>query len=331
MPRNSAKCGATCLQMVYSYFKKPLDLETIWRSIKAGSNQNREYCSTAKMALHGPLNGLFTMAVSSHEPVSLINTCLENDIIPITLYRPDLSSPYAHFSVIVGVDNDIAYLNDPEQNQRKGWRVPIKTDDLVLKMDKAENTEIITSNTFVLVAQADIDLIPCVGRNLFTGQAEQFDLPSCLADHSLWVLNPHMDRWVEPFPLNPSTSRFLISDQRASAGTGILLGPDSFHEVLIPGDVLPRKAAFGVPVAGDSMTPEFNDSDILIISREPPELGECGVFKIGEYGYVKKRGIDCLISLNKEYPPLPMEEGCEAVGKVIGILRESSITQTLDE
>lgn len=331
MPHGSAKCGATCLQMVYSYFKKPLDLETIWRSIKAGSNQNREYCSTAKMAMHGFSNGLFTIAVSSHEPVRFINTCLENDIIPIPLYRPDLTSPYAHFSVIVGIDNNTVYLNDPEQNQRRGWRVPVKTDDLVLKMDKVENTEIITPNTFVLVSQTDVDLIPCIGRNLATGKAEQFDLPRCLADHSLWVLNPQLDRWIEPIPINPNSASFLVSDQRASAGTGILLGPDSFHEVLVNRDALPRKAAFGIPVAGDSMTPEFNDSDILIISEETPELGEFGVFKIGEYGYVKKRGIDCLISLNKEYSPIPMTEGCEAVGKIIGILPKSSIIQTIDE
>lgn len=124
---------------------------------------------------------------------------------------------------------------------------------------------------------------------------------------------------------------FRISRQAASAGTGVLLGPESFREVLVRRDALPRKAAFGVPVSGNSMEPRYHDGDILIISKEIPETHQVGLAMMGEYGYVKINGDGELISLNKDYAPIPMEDGTEFRGKVIGILDQSAILEEVDD
>ena len=52
---------------------------------------------------------------------------------------------------------------------------------------------------------------------------------------------------------------FRISEQPAAAGNGVYLGPESFYTVMVRSDALPRNAAFGVPVSGDSMEPKFHD------------------------------------------------------------------------
>lgn len=126
-------------------------------------------------------------------------------------------------------------------------------------------------------------------------------------------------------------TEFRISRQAASAGTGVYLGPENFRRVIARRDGLPRKASFGVPVSGNSMEPRYHDGDILIIADEQPEMHQVGLAMMGEYGYVKIRGNGELISLNKDYAPIHMEEGAEFKGKVIGVLDQSAIIEELDD
>lgn len=113
---------------------------------------------------------------------------------------------------------------------------------------------------------------------------------------------------------------FRISEQPAAAGNGVYLGPESFYTVMVRSDALPRNAAFGVPVSGDSMEPKFHDGDILIVSTEKPERGEVGVYTMDGQGYVKVLGNNELISLNPNYAPIRMTEDIICNGKVIGVL-----------
>ena len=113
---------------------------------------------------------------------------------------------------------------------------------------------------------------------------------------------------------------FRISEQPAAAGNGVYLGPESFYTVMVRADALPRNAAFGVPVSGDSMEPKFHDGDILIVSTEKPERGEVGIYTMDGQGYVKVRGNNELLSLNPSYDPIPMTEDIICNGKVIGVL-----------
>lgn len=114
---------------------------------------------------------------------------------------------------------------------------------------------------------------------------------------------------------------FRVSDLPASAGTGVYLGPESFHEIYVNPLMLPRGAAYGVPVRGDSMEPRYHNGDILVVSKDEPRIGEVGVFTLDNEGYVKERGDGLLISLNPKYAPIPMDESIRCNGKVIGVLK----------
>ena len=118
---------------------------------------------------------------------------------------------------------------------------------------------------------------------------------------------------------------FPVSELPASAGLGVYIGPDTFDYAQVRESALPAGAAFGVPVRGDSMEPQYHDGDILIVSKQLPALGDIGVFVMEGEGYVKKLGEDHLISLNPSYPPLPITEDIHFCGKVVGTLNKNQI------
>jgi transcriptional regulator with XRE-family HTH domain len=111
-----------------------------------------------------------------------------------------------------------------------------------------------------------------------------------------------------------------ISRQSVAAGTGTYLDEDSFESISVRSNDLTRRAEFYVPVSGDSMEPRYHDGDILIVADIPVERGEIGIFTLGGSGYVKKLGESELISLNRNYAPIPMDESIICNGKVIGVL-----------
>ena len=114
---------------------------------------------------------------------------------------------------------------------------------------------------------------------------------------------------------------FQRSIQPASAGTGTYLGPEAFETIYVQENDLTRRAAFGVPVQGDSMEPRYHNGDILIVEgAEEIEPGEIGIFTIDGEGYVKELGEEELISLNPQYAPISINESIRCHGRVIGVL-----------
>lgn len=144
------------------------------------------------------------------------------------------------------------------------------------------------------------------------------------------VLDKELERVnsVSDSDANYETTAFRVSYQPAAAGYGVYLGPESFRTVMVRSDALPRHAAFGVPVSGDSMEPKYHDGDILIVSADKPARGEVGIFTMDGQGYVKVLGNGELISLNSAYAPIPMTEGVICNGKVIGILSRDDISES---
>lgn len=136
---------------------------------------------------------------------------------------------------------------------------------------------------------------------------------------------------IEEQPDNIVSVDFSQSDQRASAGRGMFLDDESVFTIKVRPDALPsgyRKAPdryFGVPVAGDSMEPRFHDGDILIVSKEPVNVGDIGIFTMDGEGYVKELGRGVLHSLNEAYEDIPLTEDIRCNGAVIGVLDKSSI------
>ena len=112
-----------------------------------------------------------------------------------------------------------------------------------------------------------------------------------------------------------------FSTQAASAGTGVYLGPESFETIWVEDNALTRRASFAVPVSGDSMEPKYFNEDILLVERvEAIEVGEIGIFTLDGDGYVKKLGKGVLVSLNKAYSPIPLNESIRCNGRIIGVL-----------
>lgn len=111
------------------------------------------------------------------------------------------------------------------------------------------------------------------------------------------------------------------SRQKVSAGRGIYLGPEDMEGMLVVRNEYTAKTAFVVEVSGDSMEPDYHDGDLLLIGRaDDVPIGKIGVFTIDGCGYVKQRGEDCLISLNENYDPIPLNESVKCNGYVIGKL-----------
>jgi len=118
-----------------------------------------------------------------------------------------------------------------------------------------------------------------------------------------------------------------LSEQTAAAGNGTYLGPEAFRIIYVRADTLAAQATFAVPVSGDSMEPQFQDGDILLVDKAPAEMGEIGVFTLQGNGYVKQLGKGELISLNPQYAPIPMDDSIICNGKVIGKLNSEWIVK----
>lgn len=110
-------------------------------------------------------------------------------------------------------------------------------------------------------------------------------------------------------------------DCPVSAGTGIDIDYDIYETIKVKS--IYDDADFAVKVSGDSMEPRFSDGDIVLVKSMPIiNVGEIGIFILNGQSFIKERGENALISLNENYPNIPIGEGDRAYcqGKVIGIL-----------
>lgn len=109
---------------------------------------------------------------------------------------------------------------------------------------------------------------------------------------------------------------------KAAAGSGYnLTDDDEFEDITIIRTDEAERADFAVEVDGDSMTPTYNDGDIVLIQLTPDiSVGEVGLFVQNGKGYIKRKGEKYLISDNTAYPNIYPKDGeITAVGRVIGI------------
>ena len=98
---------------------------------------------------------------------------------------------------------------------------------------------------------------------------------------------------------------------------------DSHAEPLkIKHTTIAERANYAVRVSGDSMTPEYNDGDIVLVETCPEVIiGEIGIFVVDGEGYIKQFGGDKLISLNPKYSDISLRncESSSCRGRVLGI------------
>ena len=132
-----------------------------------------------------------------------------------------------------------------------------------------------------------------------------------------------------------------VSSLAVSAGTGEILGEDSFEKVSFPEDKVPAGADFGIRVSGDSMEPVYHDGQIVWVQEcEGLSVGQVVVFIYDGEGYLKiyseqepEEGLaedftdsdgdlrmqPVLESYNPQYPPrfINPNRGFQIVGRVL--------------
>lgn len=108
----------------------------------------------------------------------------------------------------------------------------------------------------------------------------------------------------------------------ASAGTGqILFDMPPTKRIEIPDVPEYQKADYAIGVNGDSMEPTYKDGDTLLVEMaEKIDINDIGIFLVNEECFVKKLGTNELVSLNDNYPNIPLNESAKCMGKVIGKL-----------
>lgn len=113
-----------------------------------------------------------------------------------------------------------------------------------------------------------------------------------------------------------------MSELKASAGTGNWLEDNTYNTVEVADTPSARKADLIIEVSGDSMEPTYSDGDNVLVRLQPSVvIGEIGIFIKDNEGYIKELGKNRLISHNKEYPDILLNEfnDVRCVGKVIGL------------
>lgn len=108
----------------------------------------------------------------------------------------------------------------------------------------------------------------------------------------------------------------------SSAGPGqILFDSIDIEQITIPDKPEYKRVSYAVSVRGDSMEPDYQDDDIILIEPTTDlQIGEIGIFYVDGSSYLKKLGTGELISLNTAYEPIRLNEDSRCMGRVIGKL-----------
>lgn len=121
-------------------------------------------------------------------------------------------------------------------------------------------------------------------------------------------------------------NRFVEYFHSASAGSGVfILGNEITDQIQIPDTPENRKVDFAIAVSGDSMIPDYNDGDIVLVSqKEELNHGDVGIFIINSNAYIKEYGESELISRNPNAGNIKISEydNIVCMGKVVGKLTD---------
>ena len=83
-------------------------------------------------------------------------------------------------------------------------------------------------------------------------------------------------------------------------------------------EVTNQEANFAIGVNGNSMEPTYFDGDTVLIKKQSKiNIGEIGIFMIDGEAYVKELGDGVLISHNKKYADIQIDDSTICIGKVI--------------
>ena len=108
---------------------------------------------------------------------------------------------------------------------------------------------------------------------------------------------------------------------KVSAGMGEWLADEEWDKITILDTPQARKATFALTIEGDSMMPDFEDGDIVLVKQQDAvDIGQICIYIVEGKGYIKKFGGDRLISLNNDYDDIIFKDyqDIHCKGLVIG-------------
>lgn len=143
-------------------------------------------------------------------------------------------------------------------------------------------------------------------------------------------LNSHYDRVmrVRERLLDGEYIDIPYYDDKVAAGTGYQLNDGGYSLMRVVRTRQTDRADFVVTVSGASMEPEFYDGDNVLVHAQPDVYeGEVGIFVVNGNGYIKKKGKDRLISVNRKYKDIFVNDYDEfyCAGKIVGKLENDEI------
>lgn len=143
-------------------------------------------------------------------------------------------------------------------------------------------------------------------------------------------LNSHYDRVMRVREKLSSGEYIDIPyyDDKVAAGTGYQLNDGGYSLMRVARTRQTDRADFVVTVSGASMEPEFFDGDNVLVHAQPDVYeGEVGIFVVNGNGYIKKKGKDRLISVNRKYKDIFVNDYDEfyCAGKIVGKLEDDEI------
>ena len=108
-PRN---CGAVCLRMVYTSFRKEVPLAEIWPAV-ARENPLGRSSMTHLMVRDAVTRGFPAVAFQARHPLLALRRCVEIGAHAILNHRLEKDSPVGHYTVLVGLDDRDVIVHDP--------------------------------------------------------------------------------------------------------------------------------------------------------------------------------------------------------------------------
>lgn len=182
----------------------------------------------------------------------------------------------------------------------------VSTDYLLLGKEKSPSAELTADEHELLTYYKKLNFIQ---KGIVIGRAE------ALAEASMKELTDDGQQ--------AETIYIEMYNLPVSAGAGVYLDGYDKDMIEVESTNLTEKANFALKISGNSMEPKYRDGDIVLISSQPCiDIGDVGIFILNGEGYIKQFGGDRLISLNKRYDDVIINEDDDfyCKGKVIGKL-----------
>lgn len=201
-PEKSAMCGASCLEMAYTYLGRKMSQHDIWPEIRSFEPiTNRDNCRTYLMGKHAQKQGFKSLVVSCNKPLELIECCLSEEIVPIVLCHTDPTSKYGHYCVVTGISYKGVTVNDPLDPPTKANKL-IKIMDFILSL--RSGGEVSIGQTMLLISKPNVSSVFVERKHIVKSNnpsetdaicMEHYDLFCAIQSFDLRILCLQHDKW----------------------------------------------------------------------------------------------------------------------------------------